>query len=769
MSCQVTTIFSIVGVSGWPGLLEGLCGILDRPDYESVHGAFSILSKICEDSCETLDSEYSRPLNFMIPKFIQFFAHPNADIVRMALHCVNQFVLLMPNALTVSMSQFIAGLMSIAQSQHAEIRKRVCSALVMLADVRMEHLMPMIASVVEYLLIATQDEDDGVALEACEFWQTICTSDVAKELLTAYLPRVVPVLLNAMVYSDMEIAVLDTPEVDEHVPDRQSDIAPRFHHSHVKQYHEQQSDSSDEEEDDEDESDEETTEWSLRKAAAAGLDCIASTFKDRLLPVLLPLMNANLNSQEWKVREAGILALGAISEGCMEALDPYLNEFIGFTIALLNDPKALVRSIACWSLSRYSDWIATQPQKLAPAMHGLLQRLLDRNKKVQEAAISSFATLEESAQVALVPYIKPILENLMFAFTKYQAKNLLILYDAVGALAEAVGENLNQPEYVQLLLPSLVAKWNVVRDDDRSLLPLLECLTAVVQALGPGFATFAAPVFDRALRLIHGTLVALSQGDDEWRDFMICSLDLLSGMMEGIGSGMEPAIQGSQLLVYLAQCARDSDNDVRQSTFALIGDLAKSCMETLRPALPDFIPILASHLVPVHVSVCNNASWALGEIAIRLGEGMADYAPAILSSLITLMTTPRLNTSLKDNIAITIGRLGMVVPAIAAPHLQVFLQAWCSTLRDMRDDDEKDSAFRGMCMMIKFNPAGAVPAFIYVCDAMASWQIETLKPDLLDSFRQILHTFKGAISTWDEYYGSFPEELREKLSRVYGI
>ena len=41
--------------------------------------------------------------------------------------------------------------------------------------------------------------------------------------------------------------------------------------------------------------------------------------------------------------------------------------------------------------------------------------------------------------------------------------------------------------------------------------------------------------------------------------------------------------------------------------------------------------------------------------------------------------------------------------------------------RNIRDNDEKDSAFRGMCQMISVNPAGVVPDFIFFCDAVASW------------------------------------------------
>jgi len=51
---------------------------------------------------------------------------------------------------------------------------------------------------------------------------------------------------------------------------------------------------------------------------------------------------------------------------------------------------------------------------------GLLRRLLDTNKRVQEAACSAFATVEEDAAEELVPHLGVILQHLMCAFGKYQ-------------------------------------------------------------------------------------------------------------------------------------------------------------------------------------------------------------------------------------------------------------------------------------------------------------------------------------------------------------
>ena len=56
-------------------------------------------------------------------------------------------------------------------------------------------------------------------------------------------------------------------------------------------------------------------------------------------------------------------------------------------------------------------------------------------------------------------------------------------------------------------------------------------------------------------------------------------------------------------------------------------------------------------------------------------------------------------------------------------QLEVFILPCfrCTSLRNIRDNDEKDSAFRGMCQMISVNPSGVVPDFIFFCDAVASW------------------------------------------------
>lgn len=103
------------------------------------------------------------------------------------------------------------------------------------------------------------------------------------------------------------------------------------------------------------------SDWNLRKCSAAALDVLSNVFHQSLLPVLLPLLKEKLFSPDWLVKESSILALGAVSEGCMDGMIPHLPELIPYLIGSLSDGKALVRSITCWTLSRYAHWLVGQP------------------------------------------------------------------------------------------------------------------------------------------------------------------------------------------------------------------------------------------------------------------------------------------------------------------------------------------------------------------------------------------------------------------------
>jgi transportin-1 len=282
-----------------------------------------------------MDIGGTRPLDFMIPKFLAQLDSLNPKIRVHALSCMTQFISTDTNALTIHIATFVAQLFNHSADESPDVRKLVCQALVALLATRPEVLVPQMTNVVDFMIFSTMDkEDEEVALEACEFWLTFAEDPDLINHLRPYLPKVIPVLLESMIYSEDDIAILDTEDDDANVPDKASDIKPHFlaSKSHTNERAEdaengtsgptkQGRDADDDEDDDDEDYDEEEeeedtyTEWNLRKCSAAALDVMAVAFEAEMLEVLLPYLKIKLFSQNWLDRESGVLALGAIAEG----------------------------------------------------------------------------------------------------------------------------------------------------------------------------------------------------------------------------------------------------------------------------------------------------------------------------------------------------------------------------------------------------------------------------------------------------------------------
>lgn len=156
---------------------------------------------------------------------------------------------------------------------------------------------------------------------------------------------------------------------------------------------------------------------------------------------------------------------------------------------------------------------------------------------------------------------------------------------------------------------------------------LLQCLSSVATALQSGFLPYCEPVYNRCISLIQQTInqdmantASPGQYEQPDKEFMIVALDLLSGLAEGLDGHIESLVVNSNIMELLFQCMQDIMPEVRQSSFALLGDLTKACFQHVARYIPDFLPILGQNLNPECISVCNNAIWAIGEISIKLGK-----------------------------------------------------------------------------------------------------------------------------------------------------
>lgn len=74
-------------------------------------------------------------------------------------------------------------------------------------------------------------------------------------------------------------------------------------------------------------------------------------------------------------------------------------------------------------------------------------------------------------------------------------------------------------------------------------------------------------------------------------------------MAEGLGSNIESLVVRSNILSLLYQCMQDQMPEVRQSSFALLGDLTKACFQHVKPCVGECVLVCVPYC-QVKCSLC---------------------------------------------------------------------------------------------------------------------------------------------------------------------
>lgn len=371
----------------------------------------------------------------------------------------------------------------------------------------------------------------------------------------------------------------------------------------------------------------------------------------------------------------------------------------------------------------------------------------------------------------------------LFVTPQYQRRSLRFLYDTLSTLSAAVGSAL--APFVASLAPLLLAKWQArtafasaavllthtqaMVADDREQLPLLECISQIIPAFGASFEPYASPVYQRCVAMLREQLQLGAESDP---DFIVCALDALSALTDALRASLEPLAASLQLRDLVQRFCSDSLPAVRQSGFALLGDLAKCQPALLLPALKPCLEVCCAALQPdqlvaPNMRACTNACWALGELVVRAPPEELQALALPLTQVLAPLLSMRASTSkgLLENAGISLGRLALRCPQPIAPYVQSFAEPWCIVLRRARDDVEKEQAFGGLCLLVQQNPLAVWPAFVPLANAFASWR--TLRDETLHrSMAEILRGYKAHLPAgeWDSGWARLEPAVRDKLA-----
>lgn len=810
----ITQLFSAQGVEAWPQALAQLLLVADGSDrMQEKVAAVSALAKICEDSSAAIDRDISgqRPLDHIVARLLAVCqgcaADPSAARLKeQVVTCLNHIVPLKLQLLLVHMDEYLRLLFLLAMDESKGVRKNVCTAFLLIRELHPDMLVPHLRGVIAYCVQSVEagGEDETVALEACEFLLALAElKDKAEtQVLQPALVQVVPVLLLHMVYSEELILLIEVLDSSSHqdVADRDEDVRPNM--VKAKDAHKPRAQAVEAASDELDDLDaeEELDQWNLRRCCAATLDALLLSFPQEVINVSLPILQDRIVSADWATREAAILAFGAISKSCIELAPDKLPSLVPFLVDRMKDAEPRVRQITCWTLSRYTEWVAEEAHEggqyclyFQPTFEAMVGLTLDEHKIVQEAACSALSSFIENTEPSLLEYyVGPLLEQFARCFAVYQRKNLIMLYECVTTFVDQIGPEIfsQRSEYAGTLLPPLLKNWHDLADDDTDLWPLLQCIASVAVAMGEAFAPYAVPVFQRAVKIL-GHTVEMNQLmhtdpliEAPEKAFMVTALDLISGLMQGFQSHSHELLShDAHFMPLVLTCLEDHDDDVRQLAYALLGDLTMYTFSSfVQPHLARIIQCVGNEVHNCSYSTypaANNAVWCLGEIALQVNAG--DLEP-YLANLVALLV-PLLNSDaelmLLQNAAICLGRLGLAIAAgnmVLACRLPEVIFSWCSQMNYVFEDNEKDSAFLGMARTISLNPdegMGQVStsqgrknlASFFTCIA----RYESPSEDLKSLFFLLVSSYKALLgSAWGEVLALVNDLDRGCLCNLYG-
>lgn len=234
-------------------------------------------------------------------------------------------------------------------------------------------------------------------------------------------------------------------------------------------------------EDDEDEAEYDSGRQSLdRVALKLGGEALAAP--------LFQLIPPMLNSNNWRERQAALMALSSAAEGCRDVLISEIPRLLDLILPTLNDQHPRVQYATCNALGQISTDFAdviqrTSGDRIVPA---LVSKLTNQSvPRVQAHAAAALVNFSENAtKEVLEPYLDDLLTNLLTLLQspkRYVQEQVLTTIAIVADAAES-----KFIKYYDTLMPLLINVLKTEMGDENRLLKAkcIECSTLIALAVG---------------------------------------------------------------------------------------------------------------------------------------------------------------------------------------------------------------------------------------------------------------------------------------------
>mmetsp|Transcript_42713 Transcript_42713/g.107818 ORF Transcript_42713/g.107818 Transcript_42713/m.107818 type:complete len:861 (-) Transcript_42713:364-2946(-) len=338
----------------WPEFISIMCNnITGNTAPELKQASLVALGYTCEELNNEVLQQYSNNILTAVICGMNAEYRKECDVVLAA-------TMALYNVLELTQSNFdaenesdviMAAIITAAESGATpEIQSKAMECLVGVASlyyVKLNRYIQKIFDVTFKAIKTDTSEDNIVAMQAIEFWNTVCEEEISiMELLDdikngyaepdptvqcfyfirGVLPPFVPLLLECLL------------KQDEHQEDVSTNIS---------------------------------------LSAGTCLSLFAANVKDGVLPIVLPFVNQYIKNPEWRFREAAMFAFGSILNGPeSEIIEPHLGHVLPVIMTNMQDQHHLVKDSAAWVVSRLCEYHSAIisphfPNLIPPLLHCL--------------------------------------------------------------------------------------------------------------------------------------------------------------------------------------------------------------------------------------------------------------------------------------------------------------------------------------------------------------------------------------------------------------
>ncbi|KAK3227369.1 hypothetical protein Dsin_007231 [Dipteronia sinensis] len=613
----------------WPDLIQSLLNNVTQPESHAVvkQATLETLGYVCEEiSHEDLVQDEVNAVLTAVVQGMNLAEHSVEVRLAATRALYNALDFAQTNFQNEMERNYIMKMVcETAKAKEVEIRQASFECLVSIASTYYEVLEPYMQTLFELTSNAVKGDEEAVALQAIEFWSSICDEEI-------------------------ELQEFDTPETGDSSPPHshfiekaQSSLVPMLLETLLKQ---------------EEDQDQDDSIWNISMAGGTCLCLVARTVGNEIIPLVMPFVEENIVMPDWRRREAATYAFCSILEGpTVEKLAPLVQAGLEFLLNAMKDENNHVKDTTAWTLSRIFELlhcpssgfsVITSPENLQRILAVLLESIKDAPNVAEKVcgAIYYLAQGYEDAGPSsslLTPYLTSIITELLRTADRTDGGDSKLRSSAYETLNEVVRcSNIAETsKIIAELIPAIMSRLSqtlelqIVSTEDREKQGDLQAaLCGVLQVIIQKFSSS------------DDTKSVILQAADQimllfLRVFACRSSTVHEEAMLAIGAlayatGPEFAKYMPEFFQYLQMGLQNSEEyQVCSITVGVVGDICRALDDKILPFCDGIMTLLLTDLSSsqLHRAVKPPIFSCFGDIALAIGEHFEKYVPHALQMM----------------------------------------------------------------------------------------------------------------------------------------